>query len=53
MKKQIKLNVAIDEDLAKRLEEKRQNYSNKIGVDISMSSVIRKAIMYFLIEDVQ
>lgn len=53
MKKQIKLNVAIDEDLAKRLKEKRQNYSNKIGVDISMSSVIRKAIMYFLIEDVQ
>lgn len=53
MKKQIKLNVAIDEYLAKRLEEKRQNYSNKIGIDISMSSVIRKAIMYFLIEDVQ
>ena len=53
MKKQIKLNVAIDEELANKLEEKRQKYSNKIGIDISMSSIIRKAIYYFLIEDVQ
>jgi len=51
MKKQIKLNLSIDEETADKLEKKRQKLQEQVGIEISTASVARKAIMFYLLEE--
>lgn len=51
MKKQIKLNVSIDEETAQKLEEKRKKLEMQVGIDISIASIARKAILFYLLEE--
>lgn len=50
MKKLRYLNIRITEEQHEELYKNAQELSNKIGYDITIASVVRKAIAFYLLE---